>query len=180
MASLKERFKAKLGRRPRKTTSTEKPGTDSPASTTPHSETATKTNIDRPTRTESIPERLWNRAYDQARESDAGVVDAYERILSLRLYQGPTDDKNLLESTKLESQHNEIASDPAKRRAQMRQVIQQGLRRTEKDARAKSGIDDNIQTFMVVKESVDKAIHASPEAAVPWVGVCIALEVRPI
>jgi hypothetical protein len=28
-----------------------------------------------------------------------------------------------------------------------------------------------------VKEVVDKAIQASPEAAVAWVGVCFALEV---
>jgi hypothetical protein len=30
---------------------------------------------------------------------------------------------------------------------------------------------------MAVKEVVDKAIQASPEAAVAWVGVCFALEV---
>lgn len=30
---------------------------------------------------------------------------------------------------------------------------------------------------MAVKEVVNKAIQASPEAAVAWVGVCFALEV---
>lgn len=33
---------------------------------------------------------------------------------------------------------------------------------------------------MVVKEIVNKAIQASPEAAVAWVGVCFALEVSAI
>jgi hypothetical protein len=60
---------------------------------------------------------------------------------------------------------------------QMLQLVQHGLRKTEKDAQVKQGVGDSIQAAMAVKEVVDKAIQASPEAAVAWVGVCFALEV---
>lgn len=60
---------------------------------------------------------------------------------------------------------------------QMQQLVQNGLHRTEKDARVKQDMEEGIQAAMAVKEVVDKAIQASPEAAIAWVGVCFALEV---
>jgi hypothetical protein len=41
----------------------------------------------------------------------------------------------------------------------------------------KQGMEDSIQAAMTVKAVVDKAIQAAPEAALAWVGVCLALEV---
>jgi hypothetical protein len=125
----------------------------------------------------SLPARLWNQAYDQAKTSDSSTVDAYEKILSAQLKEQDTDASNLTLSADLASQQNEIAQDAGKRRMQMQQLVQNGLRRTEKDAKVKRGMEDGIQAAMVVKEIVDKAIQASPEAAVAWVGVCFALEV---
>lgn len=178
MVSFRERFKAKLGKgRLQTPASSEKTQAEPPRATSTHNEVITKAKAETLERSDCIPERLWNRAYDHAKESDAGIVDAYEKILSNRLYHGVVDNSDSFQSTKLEAQHNEIAEGPEKRRAQMHQLIQHGLRRTEKDARAKHGVEENIRSLMVVKESVDKAIHASPEAAIPWVGVCIALEV---
>ena len=66
----------------------------------------------------------------------------------------------------LASQQNEIAQNADKRRMQMQQLVQYGLRKTEKDAQVKQGVGDGIQAAMAVKEVVDKAIQASPEAAV--------------
>jgi hypothetical protein len=59
----------------------------------------------------------------------------------------------------------------------MQQLVPHGLHKTEKDAQVKQGVGDSIQAALSVKEVVDKAIQASPEAAVAWVGVCFALEV---
>jgi hypothetical protein len=72
---------------------------------------------------------------------------------------------------------NEISQNPDKRRMQMQQLVQHGLHKTENDAQVRQGVGDGIQAALSVKEVVDKAIQASPEAAIAWVGVCFALEV---
>jgi hypothetical protein len=59
----------------------------------------------------------------------------------------------------------------------MQQLVQQGLNRTEKAASLKRGIDEGLQAVEAVREVVDKAIHAAPEAAIAWAGVCLGLEV---
>lgn len=41
----------------------------------------------------------------------------------------------------------------------------------------KQGMEDGIRAAMAIKEVVDKAVQASPEAAIAWVGVCFILEV---
>jgi hypothetical protein len=125
----------------------------------------------------NLPARLWNAAYDQAKASDSSTVDTYEKILSARLSGQDADASKRPPSADFASQQNEIAQDAEERRMQMQQLIQNGLRRTEKDAKVKQGMEDGIQAAMAVKAVVDKAIQASPEAAVAWVGVCFALEV---
>ena len=91
--------------------------------------------------------------------------------MSARLSQKDAD------SADLASQQNLIEQDPDKRWKQMRQLVQDGLHRTEKDISVKQGIQDSIQAAMAMKEVVDKAVQASPEAALAWVGVCFVLEV---
>ncbi|KAM6514119.1 hypothetical protein FALCPG4_015281 [Fusarium falciforme] len=59
----------------------------------------------------------------------------------------------------------------------MQQLVQAGLDRTQKQASIKRGIDEGLQTVQEVRRIVDKAVHAAPEAAVAWVGVCLGLEI---
>ncbi|KAF3361341.1 hypothetical protein VdG1_00950 [Verticillium dahliae VDG1] len=59
----------------------------------------------------------------------------------------------------------------------MQQLVQAGLDRTQKQASIKRGIDDGLQAVQEVRRIVDKAVHAAPEAAVAWVGVCLGLEI---
>lgn len=59
----------------------------------------------------------------------------------------------------------------------MQQLVQAGLDRTQKQASIKRGIDEGLQVVQTVRGIVDKAVHAAPEAAVAWVGVCLGLEV---
>jgi hypothetical protein len=59
----------------------------------------------------------------------------------------------------------------------MQQLVHNGLQKTEEEAAVKQGMEDGIQAAMAVKQVVDKAIQAAPEAALAWVGVCFALEV---
>jgi len=166
--SWKDRLKAKFGK---KNPTTSPRVEASPTSITPYARAAPNPA----TSPSSLPASLWNQAYDQAKTSDSNTVDAYEKILSARLSGHDEHASNPRHSVDL--QQNEIAQDPVKRQMQMQQLIQNGLRRTEKDAKVKQGMEDGIQAAMAVKEVVNKAIQASPEAAVAWVGVCFALEV---
>ncbi|KAJ4286511.1 hypothetical protein N0V90_013211 [Kalmusia sp. IMI 367209] len=143
------------------------------ASPTTHARTALHPATSPP----NLPERLWDRAYDQAKLNDSDVVDAYEKILSVRLSEQDAGASVTLHSEVLVSQQNEIAQDVDERRVQMQQLVRYGLSRTEKEVRVKKGMEDGIQAAMAVKEVIDKAIQASPEAAVAWVGVCFALEI---
>ncbi|KAK7177940.1 nwd1 protein [Paraphaeosphaeria sporulosa] len=125
----------------------------------------------------ALPARLWNQAYDQAKTSDPSTVDGYEEILTIRLSEEDGTASIPSHSADLASQQNQIAQDAGKRWMQMELLVQNGLHRTEKDAKVKQGMEEGIQAAMAVKEVVDKAIQASPEAAIAWVGVCFALEI---
>jgi hypothetical protein len=170
MVSFKEHLKAKLRGKDAPTAPRAKA---SPTAVTPPAQAAPGSAASPP----SIPERLWNRAYEHAKANDSSTVDAYEKILSVRLVEHNADVPDAPHPANLASQQNEIAQNADKRRMQMQQLVQYGLRKTEKDAQVKQGVGDGIQAAMAVKEVVDKAIQASPEAAVAWVGVCFALEV---
>lgn len=172
MVSLKERLKAKLGRKAPTTSPSDEV---QPAFITPKAQAQARP--DPTTSLPSLPERLWNGAYDRAKTSNLSIVSDYEKILSTRLRGQDADGSDPQHWAGLASQKNEIAQNADERRVQMQQLVQHGLHKTEKDAGAKQGIEDGIQAAMVLKEIVDKAVQASPEAAIAWVGVCFALEV---
>ncbi|RFN45007.1 nwd1 protein [Fusarium flagelliforme] len=119
----------------------------------------------------NLRERLWNQAYDELKASEPKLVEAYEKILSVRLH------RNDPSSITCESTENEIAGAQETRRHQMQQLVQDGLDRTQKAASIKRGIDEGLQAVQAVRGIVDKAIQAAPEAAVAWVGVCLGLEI---
>ncbi|KAL3587909.1 hypothetical protein FPOAC2_13808 [Fusarium poae] len=119
----------------------------------------------------SLQERLWNEAYDKLKENEPKLVGVYEKILSAKLHG---DDPS---SATRESTDNEIGETPRTRCGQMQQLVQAGLDRTQKQASIKQGIDEGLQAVQEVRRIVDKALHAAPEAAVAWVGVCLGLEI---
>ncbi|KAK4656413.1 NACHT and WD40-domain containing NOD-like receptor 1 [Podospora pseudocomata] len=162
--------------------STPSPQTLLPTSSRPASQLATRptsqptssppTSTD--TNTSSLPslqERLWNEAYDGVKASEPKLVGAYEKILSTELHG---DDPS---SVTPESTDNEIGETPGTRSGQMQQLVQAGLDRTQKQASIKRGIDEGLQAVQEVRRVVDKAVHAAPEAAIAWVGVCLGLEI---
>ncbi|KAH7124913.1 hypothetical protein B0J13DRAFT_455198, partial [Dactylonectria estremocensis] len=119
----------------------------------------------------TLQERLWNQAYDELKVSEPKVVEAYEKILSAELCRN--------DSTSVASRptENEIGRTRETRCRQMQQLVQEGLDRTQKAASIKRGIDESLQAVQAVRGIVDKAVHAAPEAAVAWVGVCLGLEI---
>ncbi|KAH7113128.1 NACHT domain-containing protein [Dactylonectria estremocensis] len=119
----------------------------------------------------SLQERLWNQTYDELKASEPKLVEAYEKILSVRLH------RNDPSSVTCESTENEIGRTRETRCRQMQQLVQEGLHRTQKEASIKRGIDEGLQAVQAVRGIVDKAVHAAPEAAVAWAGVCLGLEI---
>ncbi|KAH7187792.1 NACHT domain-containing protein [Fusarium oxysporum] len=119
----------------------------------------------------SLQERLWNQAYDELKASEPKLVEAYEQILSAELC------RNDSASVASRPTKNEIGMTPKTRYRQMQQLVQEGLDRTQRAASIKRGIDEGLQAVQAVRGIVDKAVHAAPEAAVAWVGVCFGLEI---
>ncbi|VUC28874.1 unnamed protein product, partial [Clonostachys rosea] len=119
----------------------------------------------------TLQERLWNKAYDELKSRETKLVEGYERILSAELYGN--------HSTSIASQplENIIGRTREARCRQMQQLVEEGLNRTEKVASLKRGIDEGLQAVEAVREIVDRAVHATPGAAVAWAGVCLGLEI---
>jgi hypothetical protein len=142
--------------------------TASPASTA--SGVATSDMV--PLTSSDLPVQLWNRAYEELKVVEDKLVDAYERVLSREL------DENTSTSLASEDQRNAIEqANPETRRSQMRELIQTGLKKTEKEAKVKQGFGNAIQGVLNVKDMIDSAVQACPQAALAWTGVSLALQV---
>jgi len=116
--------------------------------------------------------RLWNQAYDGVKATDPELVEAYERILSTKL-RG----KGAETCTDASTVSNDIARTREPRAVQMQHLVRIGLEKTQREAAVKQKIGDGMAVIAVVKGVIDKAVQASPEAAIAWVGVSFALEV---
>jgi hypothetical protein len=120
-----------------------------------------------------LPVRLWNLAYDELKAVEDKLVDAYERILSREL------NENASTSLASEDQRNAIEqANPEMRRSQMKELIETGLKKTEKEAKVKQGIGNAMQGVLNVKDIIDSAVQACPQAALAWTGVSLALQVE--
>ncbi|KAF5674656.1 heterokaryon incompatibility protein het-E-1 [Fusarium circinatum] len=121
---------------------------------------------------EGLPRRLWNQAYDELKSSETSksIVEAYEKILSSQL---PTEIPPPDNDTAVT---NVIASDANERWRQMERLVQFGLEKTAKDADRKQKVNQWLEMIKPIRQAIDTGIKAAPEAAVPWAGICCALE----
>jgi hypothetical protein len=120
----------------------------------------------------SPPEQLWDLAYDNLKADEYTLVKAYEKILSREL------DENASSSEASELQESGIEqTNPETRRSQMSQLIQAGLKKTERQAKVKQGVGEAMQVVLSAKETIGSAIQSMPQAALAWAGVCLALQV---
>ncbi|KAM0227480.1 hypothetical protein ACHAP5_012169 [Fusarium lateritium] len=113
------------------------------------------------------PQRIWNQAYDELKEpeNEQAIVEAYEKILST--YLSPT------------TQDSDVAvidGDPGKRWEQMKQLVQKGLEKTAKDADRKEKVNHWITIVQPLREAVSTGVKAASAAAIPWAGICCALQ----
>jgi hypothetical protein len=116
----------------------------------------------------SLPEHLWDRAYDElkANEAEAALVEAYEKVLSRHLESERDIDANII-----------AQGNPDARRAQMNQLVTSGLAKIKRETKIKESLDKGVQVIMSAKDIISSAIQTVPQAALAWTGVCVALEV---
>lgn len=118
----------------------------------------------------TLQARLWNGAYDALKEDDPKLINAYETILSARLkeIQGINDEPLAA---------NDISASPEKRCKQMHAIAQYGLNKSVKTASVAEKAEQGFQMFASVKSIITTALQSVPQAAVPWAGVCMGLEI---
>lgn len=155
---------------------TSSPPTTSPAPATPDAVSHTSSAPCQPTTTD-IKKHLWNQAYDELKSTEVDLVEAYEKFLSAELQK---DDSTLKLAALTTTIDNQISQDVQQRWRQMEQLVKVGLHRTEKSAATKQKINNEIQHILPVKELIGKAVQASPEAALAWVGISFSLEVSSV
>lgn len=120
------------------------------------------------------PETIWNEAYDSLKAEVPKLVEAYETILSLKL------NGDAAASVDFVSEKNIIQEKNAPiRRAQMYQLIDNGLNKTTQEANIKGSIGTAMQVVNTTKRIISDAIRDIPQAALPWAVVCVSLEVSP-
>lgn len=118
----------------------------------------------------SLPEHLWDRAYDDLKVHETVLIQAYEKILSSKLY-----DRSLEFNGDVYEKNTIAQDDPGARRAQMEQLVTSGLAKITREAKIKEST--GVQIIMSAKEMISSAIQTIPQAALAWTGVCVALEV---
>jgi len=113
----------------------------------------------------SPAESLWNQAHDNLKETEEGLMQAYEKILSL-VIRG-----NVIISPQDESEDNNIERQNVHaRHDQMRQLVHAGLKQTARRARTQKSLHKALQVILTLKDTTSEGLRAAPEAALPYAG----------
>ena len=116
-----------------------------------------------------MSERLWNAAYDSLEKDDAELVMSYVKTLETVLGSNPgvAPDTNILAEL-----HN-----PTKRQMHMRRLVEEGQVKISRASKITSGVGGVADFVLSVKGIIDLAVQSLPQAALPWAGVCVGLQV---
>lgn len=121
----------------------------------------------------SISQILWNRAYDELAKDKgtSDIVEKYMRIIS--------------KAVDLDGDVNEAVSDdmmrdmndPIRRQAILKDVIKAGQAKIDRVQKATNVVGKVVEFVNRFKCVIDVAVKTNPQAALPWAGVCIGLQV---
>jgi hypothetical protein len=122
----------------------------------------------------STSQRLWNAAYDKLNEDKdtAELVRSYVKTLKKVLM--PNIPKTFASGAGDISAELE---DPAKRQKYMEDLVKEGQSKVATASKITKGVGDVAQFVLSAKGMIDAAIQNIPQAALPWAGVCIGLQV---
>ncbi|KAG6013191.1 hypothetical protein E4U54_006993 [Claviceps lovelessii] len=122
----------------------------------------------------SKSQQLWNDAYDGLEDAGAtaGIVRTYAKTLTLAI---AGDD-----GQKPDKETSNIAidlKDPIKRQAHMRDLVKKGREKFANDSKMAQAVGDVASFVLQARGVIDVAIKNVPQAALPWAGVCVALQI---
>ncbi|KAI1758442.1 WD40-repeat-containing domain protein [Xylaria castorea] len=128
---------------------------------------------DRQTPKHSTSQRLWNAAYDRLEkdEDTAELVKSYMNILTKALSAENTSNTSTSEDNLIELR------DPADRQEYMRKLVEEGRERFVTTSKITGGLQNVTEYIQKIKGVVDLAIGNIPQAALPWAGVSIGLQI---
>ncbi|KAI1741442.1 WD40-repeat-containing domain protein [Xylaria scruposa] len=120
----------------------------------------------------STSQKLWNAAYDdlEKNEETADLVKSYIKILNNAL-SAETSKTPAPECDSVELR------DPADRQEYMRKLVEEGQKRFATTSKITGGLQNVIGYIEKIKGVIDVAIGNIPQAALPWAGVSIGLQI---
>ncbi|KAH6962498.1 hypothetical protein BKA56DRAFT_661859 [Ilyonectria sp. MPI-CAGE-AT-0026] len=126
----------------------------------PHPEKVTRMQVE-----------VFDQAYNEVKEDETGIVEAYEKILSGQLSSG-------MAATDVEGDpDNIIGKTVAMRKDQMKRLVDEGRVRTDKVAAVKENINKLIEPFNHLRSVISWAVKSEPAASAAWVGITTLLDV---
>ncbi|KAJ6028364.1 WD40 repeat-like protein [Penicillium herquei] len=137
------------------------------------SEITPDTLVEKP-RLPTQPESLWDEAYESLKKDQPDLLQAYENILARELDGGVERPSSFV------NQHtgNAIEQDDFDaRRSQMKQIVQRGLQKTEKEAKLKKTMGQPMQIALAANDIISFALNSCSEAALAWSGISLALQI---
>jgi len=119
------------------------------------------------TLTISTSQRLWNAAYDSLKEKEDTALLVRSYVKTLTAVLGTEADVDTV--TKLEN--------PTNRQAYMERLVREGQARVSTAIKITKRVGATAEFILSAKKMVDLAVQSFPQAALPWAGVCIGLQV---
>jgi hypothetical protein len=121
----------------------------------------------------STSQRLWNAAYDSLTEDDdtSELVRSYVNILTKVLKAEKASDPCAPNDVLAE------LKDPNKRQMYMVHLVEEGRKKIATTSKIVKGVGDVAKFILSAKGMIDAAIQNAPQAALPWAGVCVGLQV---
>ncbi|KAF1969492.1 hypothetical protein BU23DRAFT_557525 [Bimuria novae-zelandiae CBS 107.79] len=130
----------------------------------------------------SPSQELWNAAYDSlanggddAEDKDTGMdkdtvklVKCYVKTLATILSAEASSDADSV-AAELE--------DKSKRQTHMRRLVKEGQAKISTPSKITMGVGDVAQFILSAKGMIDAAVGNIPQAALPWAGVCVGLQI---
>ncbi|KAL7919851.1 WD40-repeat-containing domain protein [Trichoderma austrokoningii] len=111
---------------------------------------------------------LWNDAYDSLAKSEdtAKLVRLYVKTLT-----------TALETRLSDAEISAALDDRTKRQDLMKELVEEGQAKLSKTSNVINGVSAVAQFVVSVKGIVDAAVQNNRQAALPWAGVCIGLQI---
>lgn len=121
----------------------------------------------------SISRKVWDRAYDELAQDEAtkSLVEGY--LMAVQKANNPDDD-----ATDAELKENAAKmNNEEDRQSLMKKTLESGRKKIFKSSKVTNAVGGASGFVLKFKSVIDLAVGTNPQAALPWAGVCIGLQV---